>query len=273
MTARRIPATTITAIFVALVLGLIARSLIQGELAAAGHNPQFAQDIAYLIVPIVFAVLLFPLWRSERGFLAEQFQSTHLNWRLAGQAMAIGFLLRVVWWSQLIAGVSFGFYASADSNAIVGPTFSFQCQPPAVAALGFIVVAAIVPLMEEIVHRSYTITVLRRRGFWVSIIGSALIFALFHRVATIPFAFLAGVVFGVQYWLTRSLWASLLSHMTINGLIQIDWRCLSGHWNPVAADIPIVLPGIIASSMLFVCVILIYWLLQEMATGARYTPR
>ena len=90
---------------------------------------------------------------------------------------------------------------------------------------------------------------------------------------TIAFAFLAGLVFGTQYWITRSLWPSLISHATINGIIQIDWRCLSGQWNPMADDIPVVLPGLLAIGLFVVCIIALLAILRQMATEAKRPPR
>ena len=187
--------------------------------------------------------------------------------------MFIGLLLRMIAWCQIVAGVSFGIYSSDDVNTLVGPVFKFQCATPEIILLGILVMAILVPVIEEVVHRGYVLSALRRRGFIVSVLVSAIVFTVFHRMSSWSFVFLAGLVFGVQYWYTRSLWASLISHATINGLIQIDWRCLSGQWNPRAEDIPVLIPGIIATAWLIGCFVTIATLLQGMATEARITPR
>jgi hypothetical protein len=232
-----------------------------------------AADFSYLVVPLILMLLLFPLWRSEKAFLIRQFDRKELTWKLALSAIAIGALVRLLWWSQLIAGVSFGIYSSSDPNATVGPTLSFQCASPTIVLLGFIVMAILVPLIEEVVHRGYIQTALRHQGAIVSILLSALIFAVFHRLASWPFAFSAGVILGIQYWVTRSLWSSLISHATINGLIQVDWRCLSGQWNPGADELPLLLPGVTAVLVLMSSLLLLIFLIQRLATEARNSPR
>ena len=40
--------------------------------------------------------------------------------------------------------------------------------------------------------------------------------------------FLMGVVLGTQFWNTRTLWTTIVTHATYNGLVQFDWRCLTG---------------------------------------------
>jgi membrane protease YdiL (CAAX protease family) len=78
----------------------------------------------------------------------------------------------------------------------------------------------------------------------------------------------AGLVFGVQYWSTASLWSSLISHSTVNSLILIDWRCLSGLWNPRTEDLPMLPAGLIAISICVICLGVLFTILREMATGA-----
>jgi len=273
MTDHSIPRTTIVAVLVATTAALVGRAWLQVRLQQGGLPSQTAADLSYLVVPVVLVFLLFPMWRSEKPFLIAQFLRADLCWRIALRAMIIGLLLRIIAWCQLIGGVSFGIYSSDDMNTLVGPVFKFQCATPELVLLGILVMAILVPVIEEVVHRGYVLSVLRNRGIIVSVLVSAVVFAVFHRMSSWSFVFLAGLVFGTQYWYTHSLWASVISHATINGLIQIDWRCLSGRWNPRAEDIPVLLPGIIATALLIGCFVTIVALLQGMATEARNTPR
>jgi len=264
--------TTLIAIFVALTAALVARSVLQVQLLKDGFQSHLAADLSYLVVPVVMSCLLFPLWRTERPFLAAQLSLSALTWRLVIRALAIGLLLRLTWWCQLIAGTSFGIYQSTDSSANVGPVFSFQCASPAIVVLGLIVMTILVPLIEEVVNRAYVLSTLRRHGILVAILGSALIFAIFHKQSTWAFAFFAGVVLGLQYWSTSSLWPPLVSHATVNGLILIDWRCLSGQWNPRLEDLPVLQPGLIAIGLGVICLGILFVILRKMATGA-HMPR
>ena len=272
MTTRLVSGTTLTGVLVALLAALVARAWLQVQLLQDGMPRGLAADLSYLFVVPVLVFLLWPLWRSQKSFLRDQFRRFDLTWRVALRAFAIGLLLRLLWWAQLIAGIALGIYSSDDPDAIVGPVFSFQCAAPQNVILGFLVMAIMVPLIEEVVHRGYVMTALRHRGFVVSVLVSALVFMMLHEFASWPVSFVGGLVFGLQYWTTQSLWSSLISHATVNGLIQLDWRCLSGHWNP-QADIPLVMPGLIATATFVAGLVALLYLLRQTATGARKVPR
>ncbi len=269
MPQHRISRTTIIAVLTATTAALIARAWLQVQLVDDGMQQALAADVSYLVVPPILLILLFPLWRSEKMFVKSLFRWESLSWRIVLTAIAIGILLRLSWWSQLIAGVSFGFYRSGNLDAAVGPSFSFGCPPPAVLAVGILITAVLVPLIEEITHRGYMQTFLERRGVIVAILLSAAIFAVFHRLSSWPFALFAGIVLGVQYWATRSLWSSVIAHATMNGLILLDWRCQSTSWNPRTGDLPLWFPGIVATLVFVICLIGLILLLQKMTTGAR----
>ncbi len=269
MPGHRISRTTIIAVLVATTAALIARAWLQLRLVDNGMQQALAADLSYLVVPPILLFLLFPLWRSEKVFLKSLFRRDSLSWRIVLTAIVIGILLRLSWWSQLIAGVSFGFYRSGNLDAVVGPSFSFNCASPTVVALGVLVIAVLVPLIEEITHRGYVQTFLERRGVIVAVLLSAAIFACFHRLSSWPFAFFTGIVLGVQYWATRSLWSSVIAHATVNGLIQLDWHCQSTSWNPRAENLPLWLPGVVATLVFVICLTCLTLLLQKMTTGAR----
>lgn len=255
--------THLLAVIVASMAALIFRSWIQVEMRSAGMQNDYAADLSYLVVPPVLAILLFPIWRGQRAFLAGLFKCNALTVSLALKAVAIGFLLRLAEWSQLIAGVSFGWYRNTDPAAVTGPTFSFGCPDANVLILGIVVMVMIVPLVEETIHRGLIQSWLEKQGAVVAIGASALLFMLAHRPSTWDFAFLAGIVLGIQYWRARSLWPSLITHATLNGLIQLDWRCVRGQWNPPATELPMWGHGILGTLGLLGALILVGILLRK----------
>ncbi len=260
------------AVFVATLAALISRSWLQIRLMHIGMPSLVSADVSFLVVPPILLLLLFPLWKSEKQFITNLFRRRYLTWRLALSALAIGVLIRLTWWCQLIAGVSFGVYQSVDPEAHVGPVFSFQCESPSVVVLGFVVMAVLVPIIEEVTNRGYFQTALRGRGAIVAVMASALIFTVFHPSGAWPFVFFCGLILGTQYWVSRSLWPSLISHATVNALMQLDWRCLSGQWNPRIEEIPVWTPGIVAITALFACLVGIVFLLRKIATEAKNRP-
>lgn len=273
MTSRPVPRTTLVAILVAITAALIGRAWLQIQLTDDGMAGAFAADLSYLVVPPILVFLLFPLWRSQKTFVFSLFKRNDLTWHIAVRAVCIGVLLRMLAKAKLIAGVSFGYYKSTNPEAIVGPDFSFRLAAPENIILGLVVMAFLVPIIEEIVHRGYVMSALRRRGCVVSVLVSALAFTVFHKYSSWLFVFFAGVVFGLQYWVTNSLWPSLLTHATINGLIQVEQHFTSIHWNPRAADLPLWTPGIVAVVLFALSLTALVMLLRKMTTGAHEAPR
>jgi len=257
----------VVAVLIALTAALIARSWLQVTLRDSGLDRLYAADLSYLVVPPVLLFLLLPVLRESKDGLRSLFDPSDLTMRFALNAIAIGLLIRLTWWCQLIAGISFGIYSGTAPNAAVEPLFEFRCPPLHVLALGFLVMAILVPITEEVLHRGFVQSALYRYGPCAAIIGSAGVFSVFHPPSNWGFVFFAGLVFGTQYWITKSLWSSLITHATINGLIQIDWRCLRGQWNPPASEGPLVVPGAIAGLLLATCVAAIFAVLWQMHRG------
>lgn len=245
------------AVIVASTAALFARSWLQMELLREGLQKDHAADLSYLVVFPLLLVLMLPMLRLDKAFLLEQFRPSTLSLSTVLRAIAVGMLIRVLWWSMTIAGVAFGVYRDNDPFAIEGPLFWFQCPPAKVALVGFLVMVIMIPIVEEVTNRAYVQSSLHRGGPVVAIAVSATVFAIFHPPSHWLFTFVAGVVFGIQYWNSQSLWPSLISHATFNGLVQVDWRCLHGIWNPPISDLPLWRIGIAATAMLLIATILV----------------
>lgn len=254
---------TLALVLLATTAALVARSWLQVTLRDQGMLPSTAADLSYLVVPLVLLVLLFPCWRTDKNYLAGLFRQQHLSCRIVARAVLIGVLLRVVAWCELLASVSFGRYVNADANAIVGPSFGFDCPAAELLMLGVLVMILLVPLIEEIVHRGIVMGAFDNLAPVITILLSAIIFMVFHKPGSWIFSGFAGVVFGMLFWSTRSLWSGLIAHATVNGLIQIDWRCLSGHWNPKVETLPLIVPGIAALAVGLFSVALIVLILRK----------
>ncbi|NNF40690.1 MAG: CPBP family intramembrane metalloprotease [Woeseiaceae bacterium] len=263
MTDLRLDRKKLLAILLASVAALLVRAWLQLRLQAGGASREFAADLAYLVVPVMLLILLSPILYEDRAFLSRQFRPSAVSRRILLCALLVGVLLRVVAWAKLVAGVSFGFVRNDNPNAVEGPLFHFECAPLGVVVLGFIVMALLVPLIEEVVHRAYVQTYVHRFGPVVAVLISAMVFAALHRPSSWLFSFIAGLAFGAQYWLTKSLWPALLSHATVNALIQVDWRCLRTQWNPPASQLPLWLPGSLSVVTLLLSLVGIIWLIKK----------
>lgn len=260
------PAHAITTIL-ALSAALFTRSWLQVELRASDMDKLYAADLSYLVVPPILLLLLLPVLRANRAGLRRQLDIANIRVGLVLSAIGLGALLRLAWWCQLAAGISIGVYSNGGPYTTGGPVFNFQCPPAYVIATGVIVMAMLVPVIEEIVHRGLVQSALYRYGPTVAILGGAAVFTVFHPPGSWGFVFSAGVMLGMQYRMTKSLWSSLISHATINALIQLDWRCLRGQWNPPATEIPLFESFAVALLLFFVCIGSIVAILVRMHRG------
>ncbi len=273
MTAAQPARTHLIAVILATVAALIGRAWLQVNLLASGVQKDYAADLSYLIVPPILFVLLLTVICRHKSLICDLLSPRRLTARLVLDAIAIGVLLRLSAWCQLIAGISFGFYRNGNPDAIIGPVFSFNCSAPQVVLSGIAVMVVIVPLVEELIHRGLIQTWLAGRGPIVAIALSSLFFMLVHKQSTWGFAFLAGLVFGFQFWRARTIWFSVITHATVNGLIQFDWRCIHGQWNPQASQVPVWGAGIMSTLVLLLAGFALTRLLLAKTAGAQSAPR
>ena len=270
--ALRLPAQYLIAIILAKLMALTAQAWLSRVLLANGYEELQAHYFAYLVVPPILLLMLAPLLLEHRKFLQRLFSPSGMTLRVALAAITLGVTLRIVWWSQLIARVALGITASNDPQVIAGPVLSFACPPLPWLLLGVLVMSVCIPLMEETVDRGLLQSALIHRGPLPAILVSALVFTAFHPPSSYAFIFLMGIVFGIQFWLTGSLWTTVITHATYNGLIQLDWRCLQGQWNPPLASLPQLVPGVTAFLVLVTACLMVVALLRYQQAGAQAAP-
>jgi membrane protease YdiL (CAAX protease family) len=270
--ALRISLRDLLVIVLAQTLALFAQAWLSRSLPAHGLGKLEAHYLAYLMMPPILLVMLAPLILEHRDFFVQLFRRNALTIRMVVAAVALGVSMRIVWWSQLVARISLGITASHDPQTMTGPLFSWGCPPLPSLALGLFVMALLVPAIEETVHRGFLQSAFVHKGPAPAILFSSLVFTLFHPPSSYGFVFLMGTVFGIQFWVTGSLWATMISHATYNGLIQFDWRCLQGRWNPPPESLPLLLPGIVSLATLLAASMLIVVLLRCQRAGAATAP-
>lgn len=270
--ALRLPARYLVAIILAKLMALTAQAWLSRLLRENGYEELQAHYLAYLVVPPILLLMLAPVLLEHRQFLRRLFSPGGLTLRVALAAVALGLTLRIVWWSQLIARVALGITARNDPQTVAGPLLSFACPPLPWLLLGVLVMSIFIPLMEETVDRGLLQSAFVHRGPLPAILISALVFTAFHPPSSYAFVFPMGIIFGIQFWLTGSLWTTVITHATYNGLIQLDWRCLQGQWNPPLASLPQLVPGVTAFLVLVTACLMVVALLRYQQAGAQAAP-
>lgn len=270
--ALRLSFRQLLAILLAQCLALSLQAWLSRFLVARGHEELLAHYLAYLAVPPILLIALAPVLIEYRGFLLQLFSPPGLTVRTALAALALGVAMRIAWWAQLIARVSLGIGVADSARPAVGPAFAWACPPAPTLFLGALVMVVLIPLAEETLHRGLLQSTFMHKGPLHAVLISAAIFTVFHPPSSYWFVFLLGIVLGTQFWLTGTLWTTIISHSVYNGLIQFDWRCLRGHWNPPRESLP--LPGVAALALaaLAFALLLVVALLFYQRAGARNAP-
>jgi membrane protease YdiL (CAAX protease family) len=231
------------------VVALFARSYFQLELIEGGKAPELAKNLSYLIVPPILLVLLFPVLRQQRDFLARRFKLSGLTWKIVGTAVLAGLLLRTADWGRLIALIGLGVYRNDDPNALVGPIFTFSCPSNSTIFLHLFVMSFLTPVIEEVINRGLFLYSLIGKGRLIAIVASSVLFAVTHSPNAMPAAFVSGLFFAVFALGTTTLWAPIIAHATYNGMIVLDWMCLNGTWNPHPSSASLTAVGAAALSV------------------------
>ena len=270
--ARRIPIRHLLLVIFAQVLALFTQAWLSQALLAQGFEELDAHYLAYLAVPPILLVMLAPVLLRHGAFLLRLFSPRGVTVRLALAAVALGIVTRLVWWAQITARVSLGIAVNDDPQAIAGPVFSWACPPLPSLMLGILVMAVVIPIIEETLHRGVLQSAFVHKGPLPAILISALIFTVFHPPASYWFVFFMGIVLGIQFWVTGSLWVTMITHASFNGLVQLDWRCLRGQWNPPPESLPQFVPAAVSLAVLAGALALIVALLRSQRAGARTAP-
>lgn len=140
----------------------------------------------------------------------------------------------------LLAGLAFGIAAFAASFVIEGIYFYFITEPSTqgdfqAAAKGGILSlfallvtgALLTPLGEEVVFRGVIANALNKYGMWAGVVASAAIFAAVHGLSVIfLLAFMVGILTGILYRKTGSLWPGFALHAVYNGLHLLYYATL-----------------------------------------------
>lgn len=243
---------SILVVLIFLVCAQFIRSYAVLKLQDNGMSPLFAKDLSWLLVPTILGILMAPILRDNWPALRSLFRLRNLTARLIFASIALGVVLRLAQWGGKITFASFRLVSSSDPDAIIGPLFAFNCPPTPTLAMTILISVFLTPILEEVVHRGFLLHPLLRRGRVVAIIGSAIMFGIFHAPQTMPSATVIGLFLAVQFLNSRTLWACTITHATYNALVIFDWHCINTIWNPDRISHTTAAVGVLSLSLLIV---------------------
>jgi membrane protease YdiL (CAAX protease family) len=168
----------------------------------------------------------------------------------------------MTYWGGLISLVSFGAIRNSDPDAIVGPEISFGCPEPMLLGLSILVVAFLIPIVEEVINRGLILNSLLYRGKIRAVLVSSILFAIMHAPQAMVLAFFAGIFLAVQMFNYRTLWATMITHATYNAMTVLDSECMSTQWNPTTTTPSTIATGLLASALAIVGLLFSIFLVQ-----------
>ena len=206
--------------FAAYVLFMV----IEDVLLKLGWN---ADDVRMLYAIKVTAVVVL-LWIMRNAYteLHSFANVTTKTWMIA---IVAGIVVFVAWINLtaewMVMGDAIGFDPRTDEQ--------IDWQLVAIRLLG---AALVVPIMEELFWRSFLMRWIENQNFrsvnpgqigFKAFFITAALFAVAH---SLWFAgFFAGIVYGLLYMRSGTLWSPILAHAVTNGLLGI-WIVMTGNW-------------------------------------------
>lgn len=178
----------------------------------------------------LFQVFTFLLPAITYAYLADPQPVKYLGGTASGKKiqpfwvaiLAIGLIFFISPLGTWLKEIDLGATSKAIDEQREKMILSYLSSGNAWTTLRSILLIAIIPAFcEEIFFRGvlmkFTHTLFKK--WWLSIIISSLLFAAFHTTISefVPI-FLAGIILGSVYYLTSSLWMSILLHLLFNGL-------------------------------------------------------
>jgi len=159
------------------------------------------------------AVALWVLARSiDLGLRPQSGRSTALVGAAEGFIVGGGLALLLVALLRLASG-----------HPVLDPTTAVLAAQSSFLPLlvGFVLIAMLGPMVEELVFRGFLAEAFRKRGRRTAVLVSAVFFSLAHlRLAQFRYYVAMGVVFGLVYW-RRGLVGSICAHAAFNGMLVV----------------------------------------------------
>jgi len=212
-------ATLVLAAAATLVLLLASRFVVRAlglEVGESLISPPVYIVGAGIYLALVSGVYLFAARRAGWGALG--LRSTELVNLLLVPPLFVGGVIALLLVNALVA-LALGSFENPQADAITGG----QALGPAELAAGLLLIAGLVPFVEELFFRGMVYPLIRARmGAAPAIVLNALLFAVVHFIPLlIPGLFVVGLLLAYLRERSGSIWPSVLYHTLQNALALI----------------------------------------------------
>jgi membrane protease YdiL (CAAX protease family) len=239
-----------------MVAALVMRSLIESRLGDAGLVPGTAKHLSALAGFVILFLLLCPL-------LARS------SWpKLILGSVGLGIVLWLGQMLTLLAVTPLDWPNTLRFSVPTAPSYAFACQNTALLWLAIPVLVVITPIVEETIHRGIILRALLPAGRAKAIFLSAVLFAVLHKPATMPYAFVFSVFLALQAIHYGNLFSVIITHGVTNLLVVLSATCIAGHWRPGLITWTAFSPATLIIVSLLTCLIAAWALATQIRVGA-----
>lgn len=246
------------------------------------NNPELLNAQKFLIAANGIAVFLLPAllysyFTDPRPmhFLRLNTRAQHWHWVVAvaiviiaiPSAFWLGELNKNMDLSRIMPGVDKWMRESEASNNKIVETLLVK-QSLKDLFINLFILAALPAISEEVFFRGLIQKGIIRtsRNVWLGILLSALIFSAFHlQFLTFLTRFEMGIILGVLFWYSGSLWVPIVAHFAFNGI-----QVFMAYWRPDLKDAPPEATSAGLVGLSFLLVILIVVILRKTSVVSMY---
>ena len=210
-------------------------------------------DVAYLIAFMLPAAVFYRILRdskTERMRLDVKLTWDTLLIVLAGVSCIFAF--------SYLNGIFMSFFEEPISDSMINEVGEYM--PNYKLVLQFITIALVPAFCEEFLFRGVILSNLMPYGKGLAIVGSSVLFGLMHgNFHQFLYTTVAGVILGVVYVLTDSIWCSIFVHL-INNSVSIVQTAVIERFDDSTASIlfaivegSIFAAGVVSLVILVIC--------------------
>lgn len=192
-------------------------------------NAIFSVVMNLLVYAVLVPVLLLICNRASGTRVAEYLRWPEIPGREMGKLLLMG--LGVTYMASYTGNILYN-----AANLLLQQLFGITMQSPDVSvernpvsiAVLILGTAILAPFFEELLVRCGLVGILRKYGCWFTAIASGVLFGFLHTsFSQVFFAMMMGIYAGFIAHRTRSVWPSILLHITVNGISVVQVILLS----------------------------------------------
>lgn len=226
MQAVDVPPLHLSTTFLAAGLCLAITAIIFGSIYLGGKSTDFVRDnfneiiaiaifihAVFCVIALVAIIKRFKLAPAALGIVRPTQRLMHVLWQIPCAMVVL----------VIVQGVMFFALGGKDPVPSGDSGSGLLGVSPVCALFGFVAIALVTPLWEELFFRGFLFGSVRARwGTGLAIAISAVLFAVAHGIPIVlPYMFTLGIILAALRIFHGNLWGPLALHVFINSMVSL----------------------------------------------------